>query len=1153
MDEGETQVRIRSFAGMAVIIALAFSVLLVLSPAGTAIGTRDGKTSDTAAASCWEIKQQNPAADSGTYWIVTPAMSEPMQVFCDQRMDGGGWALVGRGREGWDLYPQGKGNQAALTTRERNSGAFDTVQMPSPTIDTLLNRLPVRNLDEGFRVVRASDPSGRNYQHIDIRPEKMNHWQWAFRSAERLSYRFDNGQWYFGGTFEQRFGLDSAYRSLDMSQASNSSYLVGYAYGTHVGGGSTSPSNFWWQKNSRVLPYAEVYVRPRIISSDSGFTPIPNEGTPAVVKPPVASDMATPTRWGVVGNLNGKTREGNSPVQAFAKIGNTMFVGGNFTGVQAGRNGSAQSRTALAAFNATTGEWISTFGATFNDQVKALYAMPDGNLLVGGDFTTVNGQRHSGTVLLDSRTGNPISTWDLQIDNRLRRGVVSVRSIARSGDHLYFGGTFTHLNGRGVKNVYARAAGRVDLNGRPDRSWNPEFNGGVMDIDASHSEGRVYAAGFFSRSANRYDVNKAAVISDKAGAEIIPFAFKGSYGNNDFQQAVAHTGTLVFFGGSQHSIFGYLPQTMQRVSGSITTNSGGDFQAFATDGRVIYGGCHCFGWSYEGATEWPNVGSSWIDSHKVQGVGAWSATDGSQFPWVPYRLASKNAGAWSLYVADDGALWVGGDFLGSHTSKDRYQWNGGFVRYPAGDTTAPSTPQSLKATTYDKDTVTLQWGRSQGAARYQILRDDRPIASTTATTLVVPRGGDDRYFVRAIDEAGNISASSSVYVAPHVDENTPDVAKPQLLIEDAAQWRYYNLPQAPDTQWKNVDFDDSTWVEGKAPLGYGSPGLGTTLNAAQGAQRPVTTYFRREFTVEDPTTVATLVLTYVADDGAAVYLNGKEVSRERISQGRLDHNTRANRSIGAAVALNDPTEVRLSPEHLVEGKNVLAVETHLNYRASRTLTFQARLVSEPVVAQPAALLPAGEEEPAEEPVGDDNVEEGGENAIALIEPASTWRVSVSPAAPVDGWDTSADLSAWPTAKSPIGWGTGGLATVLEPQRHQAPVHILAVRDITLGKVTDQTRLVVKVQADDAVVVRVNGVEVAREGLPEGDIDIMTPAVARKSSRDAQGKPLTIDIPVTLPGEDTPVLREGMNRIAVEIHRAIPDDGDMFFETVAEVR
>lgn len=1147
--------RIRSFAGVAVVIALAFSALLVLSPAGTAIGTRDGKTADTAAASCWEIKQQNPAADSGTYWIVTPAMTEPMQVFCDQQMDGGGWALVGRGREGWDLYPQGKGDQAALTTRERTPASFDTVQMPSATIDTLINHVPVRSLAEGFRVVRAADPSGRRYQAVDIRPEIMSDWQWAFRSAERLSYRFDNGQWYFGGSFEQRFGLDSAYRSVDMSQSSNSSYLVGYSYGHRVGGGSTSSSNFWWQSHSRVLPYSEVYVRPQIISSDSGFVRIPDEGNPAVINPPVVSDMATPTRWGVVGNLNGKTREGNSPVQAFAKIGNTMFVGGNFTGVQAGRNGAAQPRTALAAFNATTGEWISDFGATFNDQVKALYAMPDGNLLVGGDFTTVNGQRHSGTVLLDSRTGNPISTWDLQVDNRLRRGVMSVRSIVRSGDHIYLGGAFTHLSGRGVKNVYARSAGRVDINGRPDRSWNPEFNGGVMDLDASSGEGRVYAAGFFSRAANRYDVNKAAVISDKAGAEIIPFAFKGSYGRNDFQQAVAHTGTLVFFGGSQHSIFGYLPQTMQRVSGSITTNSGGDFQAFGTDGRIIYGGCHCFGWSYEGATEWPNIGSSWTKSRKVQGVGAWSATDGSQISWVPFRLASKNAGAWSLYVADDGALWVGGDFTGSHTSMQRSQWNGGFVRYPAGDTSAPSTPQPLLASAYDKDTVTLQWGRSQGAARYQILRDDRPIASTTATTLVVPRGGDDRYFVRAIDDAGNISASTPVFAAPQMNENAPDLPKPEILIEESAQWRYYNLPQAPEGQWTSTDYDDATWVQGKAPLGYGSPGLGTTLSSGQGAQRPITTYFRREFEVKDPTAVSALVLSYVADDGAVVYLNGHEVSRERITEGRVDHNTRANRSIGAAVALNEPTEVRLTPEHLLEGKNVLAVETHLNYRASRTLTFQARLMSEPLAPQAAALRLGGDEDLAQSPEAGEDMQEKGAlgNAVTAIEAGSTWRFSFSPSTPPELWDTTADLSVWQAAKAPFGWGAEGVATALEPNKYPVPVHLLAVRDITLGELNEQTRLLLTVQADDAVVVRVNGVEVAREGLPEGDIDIMTPALVRKSSREAQGKPLTVEIPVWLPGQETPVLHEGTNRIALEIHRAMPDDGDMFFETVAEVR
>ena len=52
---------------------------------------RDGLTEATAAASCWEIKQNNAQAPDGAYWLLTPTMEAPQQFFCDQTMDGGGW------------------------------------------------------------------------------------------------------------------------------------------------------------------------------------------------------------------------------------------------------------------------------------------------------------------------------------------------------------------------------------------------------------------------------------------------------------------------------------------------------------------------------------------------------------------------------------------------------------------------------------------------------------------------------------------------------------------------------------------------------------------------------------------------------------------------------------------------------------------------------------------------------------------------------------------------------------------------------------------------------------------------------------------------------------------------------------------------------
>ena len=109
----------------------------------------DGLTEATAAASCWDIKQQNSSAKDGTYWLQTPAMDAPAQFFCDQTTDGGGWVLIGRGREGWEPWSGGKGDASKLATRERNAAAFDVVQHSNDTVNQLLNNEDVKGQPDG--------------------------------------------------------------------------------------------------------------------------------------------------------------------------------------------------------------------------------------------------------------------------------------------------------------------------------------------------------------------------------------------------------------------------------------------------------------------------------------------------------------------------------------------------------------------------------------------------------------------------------------------------------------------------------------------------------------------------------------------------------------------------------------------------------------------------------------------------------------------------------------------------------------------------------------------------------------------------------------------------------------------------------------------
>ena len=84
----------KKWAAFALAFGTAFTAapLTPTTPASAATGTHDGSSSNKAAASCYEVKQVNPSASSGTYWLYTPQMSGPAQFYCDQETDGGGWS-----------------------------------------------------------------------------------------------------------------------------------------------------------------------------------------------------------------------------------------------------------------------------------------------------------------------------------------------------------------------------------------------------------------------------------------------------------------------------------------------------------------------------------------------------------------------------------------------------------------------------------------------------------------------------------------------------------------------------------------------------------------------------------------------------------------------------------------------------------------------------------------------------------------------------------------------------------------------------------------------------------------------------------------------------------------------------------------------------
>ncbi len=151
----------------------------------------------------------------------------------------------------------------------------------------------------------------------------------------------------------------------------------------------------------------------------------------------------------------------------------------------------------------------------------------------------------------------------------------------------------------------------------------------------------------------------------------------------------------------------------------------------------------------------------------------------------------------------------------------------------------------------------------------------------------------------------------------------------QSLVERGAVWKYRDGDVDLGTEWRALELDDADWSEGPAPLGYGDP-VETEISFGDDPQdKAITAYFRHTFESAGSGDVAgaELFLELRKDDGAVVYINGREAARQGMGDGVVDSDTRAAvTASGAAETAYTPED--LDPAMIVEGTNVIAVEVH---------------------------------------------------------------------------------------------------------------------------------------------------------------------------------------------------------------------------------
>ena len=182
---------------------------------------------------------------------------------------------------------------------------------------------------------------------------------------------------------------------------------------------------------------------------------------------------------------------------------NLVYAGGDFVVVN-----YTTTRNRVAAFPTVTGT-ATSFDPNSNNTVRALALdATRGLLYAGGDFTTVNGGTARNRIVALSTSTATASTWDPNSASS-----VFALAIDASNNVVYAGGSFTTVNGATTRNRIAA----FDATTGTTTAWDANANNTVRALALDPVAGSLYAGGDFTTVNGGTTRNRIAALSTSTG------------------------------------------------------------------------------------------------------------------------------------------------------------------------------------------------------------------------------------------------------------------------------------------------------------------------------------------------------------------------------------------------------------------------------------------------------------------------------------------------------------------------------------------------------------------------------------------------------------------------------------------------------------
>jgi uncharacterized delta-60 repeat protein len=318
-----------------------------------------------------------------------------------------------------------------------------------------------------------------------------------------------------------------------------------------------------------------------------------------------------------------------------------VLIGGQFTSV----NGTTRNR--IARLN-SDGSLDATFSSTADNSIYSIAIQSDGKVIIGGQFTSVNGTTRNRVARLNSNGSH--DTTFLNTGEGVAGAISIVYAIAIQSDgKVIIGGYFTTYNGTSRGSI-----ARLNSNGSLDTTFftGTGANGYVYAI-AMQSDGKVIIGGSFSSYNGTARGRVARLLS--SGSQDTTFLNTGEGANSDVYAIAIQSDGKVIIGGDFTTYNGIARGRIARINsnGSLDTtflNTGDGASitiraiAMQSDGKVIIGGQFS---TYNGTS---------------RGRIARLNSDGSLDTTFLNTGVGANSTVYAIAMQSDGKVIIGGGF-----------------------------------------------------------------------------------------------------------------------------------------------------------------------------------------------------------------------------------------------------------------------------------------------------------------------------------------------------------------------------------------------------------------------------------------------------------------------------------------------------------